>query len=150
MEQKFVKYLHDFFKIIIELYGFKIKEEINDGRYYMIEYSSKNFVIKIEKYFREFYLTLYKNDFLKQEINIFNLLDYLNRDFLPFEYFYEEFSDKNELEKYYIKQFNYLSKVVVDNFTTISNFFRSKDYELKIADLEKFMINKYPELFKRN
>ena len=57
MEKKFVKYIYEFFKKLSETYGFNIKTEINDDRNYMIEFSSKNFVIHIEKYFREFYVT---------------------------------------------------------------------------------------------
>jgi hypothetical protein len=62
----------------------------------------------------------------------------------------EYFREEKDIEECYKKQLNYLSKVVVDNFTTISNFFRNENFELKVADLEIFIINKYPELFKRN
>jgi hypothetical protein len=93
MEQKFIKHIYDFSKNLIEIYGFKIKEEINDGRYYMIEYSSIDFVIKIEKYFRELYVSLYRLSDPNNEINLFNLLEYLkqgNINVSKSEYFHKE------------------------------------------------------------
>jgi hypothetical protein len=49
-----------------------------------------------------------------------------------------------------LAKYNCLSKIVLDNFITINDFFNSNNYESKVAGLEKFIINKYPELFKRS
>jgi hypothetical protein len=78
MEQIFIKYIDIYFKKLIDEFDFSLKEQFNDGQSYFIEYSSMIFVIKIEKYFREFYATMYRLDDPKNEINLFNLLDYLN------------------------------------------------------------------------
>jgi hypothetical protein len=69
MEQKILTHIHEFFGHLVDVYGFEIRTELNEGQSFMIEYSSIDFVIKIEKYFREFYATLYKIDKLDKEIN---------------------------------------------------------------------------------
>ena len=77
MEQNIVGYINDLFKKLIDDYGFHKKNELNDGQSYSIEYSQNNFGIKIETYFREFYVSLYKESRPDYGINLFNLLEYL-------------------------------------------------------------------------
>lgn len=149
MDQIFIKYINTFFKKLSDILGLTVKDEFNDGQSYYIEYSSKTFVIKIEKYFLEFYATLYKLDDPKKEINLFNLLDYLNRDSgsKPTS---ESFHKEKDIEECYKKQLNQISTLIYDNYTAINGFFNSEDYESKTTDLRNYIINKYPELFKRN
>ena len=146
MDQKFIKYIHDFSKNLIEIYGFKIKEEINDGRYYMIEYSSIDFVIKIEKYFRELYVSLYKLSDPNNEINLFNLLEYLKQGSINVpksKYFHEE----KDIEECYRKQLMYISNVFYENFIAINEYFSSDNYALNVVDMKNFRKNKYPDLY---
>ena len=149
MEQVFIKDINTFFKKFIDVFGFTVKDEFNDGESYFIEYSSKTFVIKIEKYFREFYATLYRLDDFQEEINLFNLLDYLNQgsETKPTsEYFHKE---KN-IEECYKKQLNQISTLIYNNYAAINDFFNSEDYKSKIIDLNSYIINKYPKLFKKS
>jgi len=44
----------------------------------------------------------------------------------------------------------HISSTIYENFRAISDFFSSKNYELMVEDLEKFIMGKYPKLFKRN
>ncbi|GAA4314329.1 hypothetical protein [Compostibacter hankyongensis] len=144
MEQRFIKYTYGLFKRLIEVYGFQIKTELNEGQYYMIEYSSDNFIIKIEKYFREFYSTLYKIDKPDSEINLFNLLEYLkqgNAQVPKSEYFRKE---KN-IEECYKKQLAHISAVIYDNY----DFFHKKNYELKMMEFEKYWRKEHPEFYKK-
>lgn len=146
MEQKFIRYINKFFKKLIEVYGFKIKDQFNDGQSYRIEYSSKDFVIKIEKYFREFYVSLYKVNDPDNEINLFNLLDYLRQGDLNAprsEYFREE----KDLEECYRKQLNHISSVIYENYTLINDFFSDGNYESQVDKFEKYWKNKHPELY---
>jgi hypothetical protein len=145
VEQKFIKYIHDFSKSLIAIHGFKIKTEINDGRYYLIEYSSIDFVIKIEKYFRELYVSLYKLSDPNNEINLFNLLEYLKQgnNVPKSKYFHEE----KDLEECYRKQLMYISNVFYENFIAINDYFSSNNYALNIVDMKNFRKNKYPELY---
>ena len=147
MEKIYIKYVHEFFDKLIEKYGFKIKEELNDGRSYMIEYSSENFVIHIEKYFREFYVSLEAIDDADNGIDLFNLLEYLKRNFAEVpksEYFRKE---KNIDECYGI-QLNHITTTIYENYTLLNDFFSEGNYELKIAEFEEYWKNKHPELYK--
>ncbi len=148
MEQSFIKYIYGFFTSLIELYGFQIKTELNEGKSYMIEYSSGIFVIKIDKYFREFYATLYKRNKPDSEINLFNLLEYLKQDneqVPKSEYFRKE----KDLEESYKKQLNYISSVIYENYNLINDFFSSDDYEIKRTEFEKYWKNKHSEFYKK-
>ncbi|GGA92042.1 hypothetical protein [Puia dinghuensis] len=148
MDQKFLKYLYDSFTKLVEKYGFIKSTELNEEGVYSIEYSSDTFVIKLEKYRREFYVALYKTGYPDKGVNLFNLLSYLNQtssDVPESNYFKEE----KDLDECYKKQFNYISDTIYQNFDAINDFFKSGNHELKMVDIRKFMLSKYPELFKR-
>jgi len=148
MEQSFTKYIYEFFKPLIETYGFNIKKELNEGQSYMIEYSSDKFVITIEKYFREFYVSLYRIDKTDFEINLFNLLAYLKRgdSKVPKS---EYFTNEKDIEECYGKQLDFVSSVIYDNYLLLYDFFKIEDYELRIAEFEQYWKNKHPELYNK-
>lgn len=148
MEQSFIKFIYEFFKRLIEAYGFKIKTELNEDQSYLIEYSSKDFVIKIEKYFREFYASLYKLNKPDFEINLFNLLEYLKQgdsNIPKSEYFRKE----KDIEECYKKQLAHVSSVIYDNYNLINDFFSDDHYEINVIEFEKFWKNKHPEFYKK-
>ena len=147
MEQNFVKYIHEFFEKLVEHFQFKIKKELIQEQSYVIEYISKNFVIKIEKYFREFYARLYEINDLNNEINLFNLLEYLNQGSINV-FKSEYFRNEKNLEECYRKQLEHISSAAYTNFFLINDFFSQDKYKLKIADFEKYWKNKHPELYK--
>lgn len=148
MEQIDIKYIHEFFEKLIEIYGFRIKTELNEEQYYMIEFCSKDFVFKIDQYFREFYATLYKIDTPNNEINLFNLLEYLKQgdSKVPTS---EYFRKEKDIKQCFRKQFNHLSSVLYENYTLINDFFNDKNYELNVVEFEKYWKNKHPELYKK-
>lgn len=149
MGQDFVKYIHEFFEKLIDSHDFQIKKELNEGQSYMIEYSSRVCVIRIEKYFLEFYMTLYKINKPDGEIELFNLLDYLKRgdEQVPkSEYFRKE----KDIEQRYRKQLAYMSSVIYDNYDLIIDFFNEDRYELNIIEFEKYWRNKHPEFYKKS
>lgn len=148
MEQVFIKYINTFFKKLIDIFGFTVKDEFNDSQSYFIEYSSETFVIKIEKYFREFYATLYRLDNPQKEINLFNLLDYLNRG-NESKSTRVSFLKEKDIEECYRKQLNEISTLIYDNHQAINDFFKSENFESRATELRNYVINKYPELFKR-
>lgn len=148
MEQNFIKYISEFFKKLIEVYGLQIETELNEGQSYMIEYSSGIFVIKIEKYFREFYATIYKLNKSDSEINLFNLLEYLKQfdTQVPKS---EYFRNEKDIEECYKKQLNHISEVIYKNYNLINDFFSGNDYELKMIEFEKYWKDKHPALYKK-
>ncbi|WP_256005055.1 hypothetical protein [Pedobacter deserti] len=143
MKQNFIQYIYELSKRLIEAFGFQIKTELNEGESYMIEYSSGNYVIKIEKYFREFYATLYKLNKPDKEINLFNLLEYLRQSDAQ-DIKSEYFRDEIDIEECYKKQLNHISGVLYENYNLIDDFFCGNDYELKMAEFEKYWRNKHP------
>ncbi len=149
MEQSFVKYSNEPFGRLIEIYGFKIKAELNEGESYMIEYNSKDFVIKIENYFREFNTSLYKINRPDDEINLFNLFEYLIQgdDNIPkSEYFRKE----KDIQECYRKQLNHTSSVIYENYGLISDFFSDNNYELKMIEFKMYWSNKYPKFYNKS
>jgi len=146
MEQNFVNYIHELFRNLIEVHNFKIKIELNENQSYMIEFISANFVIKIEKYFREFYVSVYKIDNLDSEVSLYNLLEYLMQgvENIPKS---EYFRNEKDTEGCFKKQLKHISTVIYDNYTILNDFFRNDDFELKIVDFEKYWKAKHPCLY---
>jgi len=147
MERKFPKYLYESFSRLIDKYGFIKSAEVKEENVYSIEYYSDVFVIKLEKYFREFYVSLFKTGYPDNGVNLFNLLNYLNTassDTAKSKFFEEE----KDLDERYKMQFNYIVDTIDENFPAINDFFNSGDYKTKMGEIRKFMIKKYPNLFK--
>jgi len=149
MEHSFIEHVNNSFSKLAEKHGLRKVNELNDGQSYYIEYLSNKFVIKIEKYRREFYTTLYKANNIDSGVNLFNLLCYLNQESsnIPKS---EYFTDDSNLEECYKKQMNYISDMIYENFDIINDFFNDVDFDLRFAEIEKFMLNKYPNLFNVN
>lgn len=148
MEQSFIKYIYEFFKRLVEVYGFKTKSELKEEQSYMIEYSSGCFVIKIEKYFREFYSTLYKINKPNSEINLFNLMEYLKQgsaETPSSDYFRKE----KDIEECYRKQLAHISTVIYENFDLLTDFFNDAKYELNVIEFEKYWKSKHPEFYSK-
>lgn len=147
MKHEILKYLYEAFAKLEKNYGFQRSNEFNDEQSYSVEYSSDIFVIKLEKYRREFYSILFKTGHPDDAINLFNLLTFLDAGSDPstFNYFVEE----KDLEENYYKQFKEISDIVDNNFVQINDFFKSKNYRSKLREIDKFMQNRNPNLFKK-
>lgn len=147
MAQIFEKYIGCFFEKLMKVYSFKIKSEINEGQTYMIEYSSTDFVIKIEKYFREFYVTLYKVNDESNEINLFNLLEFVKQKDLNISKS-KYFPTGKNLEECYKVQLKYMSTVIYDHYDIIIDFFCNGNYKSRLAEFNKYWQDKHPELYR--
>jgi hypothetical protein len=142
MTQHFTKYIYNFFNRLIESYEFIILEENDKEQSYFIKYASKNIVIQIEKYFREFYVTIYKIGDQDKQINLSNLLEFLNK--YPLDAPSDKFFHKEkDLEECYKKQLSFISSLIYDNLTDINDFFISEDYDIKMEHIEKIMMKKW-------
>ena len=142
MDIEVIEYIDNSFKWLFEMHNFKSVEKINEGQSFLIELGSKEFVIALESYRREIYCTLSKKNDPELKINLFNLLDYFTKD-------NSNIARTNYFNQSYKKQIEYLSDVIYDNFTDISNFFNQDKLENRFAEIREFIINKYPDLFKR-
>ena len=144
MNQDVIYYIHKSFEMLTTTHGLSMVNEINEDGYYMVEYGSKDFVIEIEKYYRELYVSVYKINKSEDGVNLFNLLDYLKQDFADkpkSNYFAKEIS----LEESYRKQISYIITTLFENYLLVKDFFKSND---RMDDFEKYWKNKHPELYK--
>ena len=142
MDNEVLEYIDTSFKWLFEMHNFKRVEKINEGQSFLIELRSKEFVVVLESYRREIYCTLSKKNGPDSKINLFNLLDYFEKD-------NSNTARTNYFNQSYKKQIEYLSDVIYDNFADISNFFNQDKLEIRFAEIREFIINKYPNLFKR-
>ena len=149
MNHKILEYIKICSKSILEGGHFYLKKEVDIGQTYFIVYRSKNFDLKIEKYFKEFQVTLYRVDDFQNEISLYNLLNFLNININNFPKS-KIFQREQDSEKNYKQQLNEIFIMLFENYIIIDNFFNCTDFELKLIELKKFIISKNPELFKRS
>jgi hypothetical protein len=146
MYQELISYAKLCFTNLVKVHEFQYRTDLIDSSSFIMEFDSKIFNIKIEKYRNEFYTTLCKINYPNDEINLYNLLDYIfktdNNDRV-FSNYFDEFTD---FESYKL-QIKYISDLIYDNFNAINNFFNNEDYMFKYEDLRKFIIMKYPDIF---
>jgi hypothetical protein len=147
MEKETLDYINECFAELVRKFGFRKVDEFNDGQQFWIEFRSDVFGIRLEKYRQELYPTLYKIGFPEDEINLFNLLRFLNVHSSGFEYSRRDIIGKEELNAYYREQVEEISTAIYKSFAAISVFFARDDFKLEVAKLREFMIDKYPELF---
>jgi hypothetical protein len=148
MKQEIVQYLHDCFAILVDKYGFAKLVEFNDEHSYSIEYGSKTFLIRIDKYYREFYVIVSKPGASYTGVNLYNLLDYQFRNSSQKD-ISNYFSEEKNIDECLKKQLAYISTAIVDNFDTIHLFFNDENYAAKLQEITQFMLHTYPNLFKR-
>jgi hypothetical protein len=147
MEERYLNYIREFFNKLIEIYGFKIEMELKEGQSYAIVFASINFAIKIEKYFREFNVTLYKLNDQDNGVELFNLLEYIKQgtENIPESDYYR---NEKDIDECFRKQLKYISNVIYENYQFINDYFNNNNYESNIVELNRFRRNKYPELYK--
>lgn len=141
------KYADDFFNTLILKFGFKVKSETVSDEFYLMEYVSESYVIKLEKYFRELYTTVYSLSRQDKEVNLFNLLEFLKQNDAEVpdsNYFRKE---KN-LEECYKKQLTHISSIIYDNLDLLNDFFSKDKVERNILELDSYWKSKYPELYR--
>jgi len=94
----------------------------------LVEYVSERYVINIEKYYREFYPSVYSLSDQGNEINFFNLLRFLkqNDSNAPKSDFFRK--EKN-IEEIYKKQLNHISSVIYGSLNLLDIFFSKDKYE---------------------
>jgi hypothetical protein len=147
VEQGVIKYLHEVFNKLIETYGFKIKTESNEGRFYLIEYTSTNFEIEIQQYFREFYISIFRTGKPNSAINLFNLLGYLRRaegKVIESEFFRKE----KDLDECLKKQLQFAASMIYENHTILNDFFFDENFDKRFSLFDAYWKNKHPEFYK--
>ncbi len=149
MNKKILKHIDICFSKLIKKHGFVKRNEVNTKDDYSIEFWSDTFMLKIEKYRRDFQPTLFSSTFKDKGISLFNLFRFLEIKFSEFNYYHNELSGEKELEEYYKKQISYISDLLYKNLSLIQGFFDKPNFKSRLADINAFMIKEYPYLFKK-
>ncbi|QYJ68234.1 hypothetical protein [Flavobacterium litorale] len=141
------KYTDAFFGALITKFNFNVKNEMISDESYLVEYASENYVIRIEKYNREFYPTVYSINDLDNKINFFNLAGFLNQsdsNTPKSEFFRKE----KEIEECYKKQLNHISNAIYSHLHLLDYFFSEDKYNKNVLKFHRYWKNKHPELYK--
>lgn len=147
MNDETLNYFYECFNFLVKDYGFVKARLINGGNDFLVDFSSANFTVRIEQYWQEFYISVYKDDEHDGRADLYNLLDYVNPSSKENPTF-KSFDGEKNLDERFKMQFRYMAEVLSHNFDTVNDFFVTGNYKAKMADMTKFMINKYPHLFK--
>lgn len=127
------------------------KVENYDDQYRESIHFESDFVgVRLERYHYEIYATVYRTGDRENQVNLFNLLEFLNVDFERFIYSSDPVNEHGGIDKYARKQLLNIAKAVHENQSRIRDFFKDERYASNIADVRQFMINNYPQLFVRN
>lgn len=140
------KYVYDCFTELVKNFGLTKSNEVDENDNWLIEYKATSFYIKLEKYRREIYTTLFRHDDPEGEINLFNLLQFLNQNEAK-KIESNFFEDETDLEECFKKQLSHISTTISTHFHSIETFFNSEDFTTKKIELNNFMKQQYPELF---
>ncbi len=141
------KYTNDYFGALISKFGFEIKSEFISDESYLMEYISESYVIKMEKYHREFYPSVYFLFDRDNEINFFNLLGFLKQgssDIPKSEFFRKE----KDIGECYRKQLNHISIAIYDSLDLLNGFFSKENYKKNALEFHSYWKSKHPELYR--
>jgi hypothetical protein len=140
------QYVCDYLSFLISKYGFSKGKEIYDDQSLSIEIRSNTFVVKIEKYRREIYITLFRPGYDENEIHLFNLIQYLfQKDNVSSNYF----SEIEDLAECYRRQIENSSTALKKYYEDIFHFFNVDDFRSQLEEVNRYMQERYPELYKR-
>lgn len=146
MDTKVKQFLHETFSELETKYGYTVAEEYDNNSTYFIDYQSCMLTLELTAYHHEFSATLLKKD-IEQGVALFNLLDYLGCDisWRGISHFPKEGTDLNERYK---AQLIYLADIIHKNIDLINEFFSRTDIKEQFSEMTRFVVKKYPNLFK--
>jgi hypothetical protein len=135
------------FAPFVDKHGLTQLGEVSDGETYSIEYASDVLVIRLERYRDGLLPSLYKAGFAHKRVGLFNLVAYLtNPQNSPVA---DYFPDEQDLSERLRKQTTHIAATLERYWTSIVQFLSTSTYLAKVAEVEAFVIGKYPEVFKR-
>ena len=143
MDGKLKSLVSQVFTEFNETNGFELKISSEKG---FIEFESELFTVKLERYRDELYVYLYK--YGSDEINLFNLVNYLHQGTLS-EVRSNYFRREEYIESRWKSQARYIVEVLNKNFEEIRKFYRARDYHQLVKDVEAFVVRSNPDLFQK-
>jgi hypothetical protein len=145
---KIAEQMDKHFGFLINDFKFIKKEEsFEKTKLVSITFENPIMGIFLEVYFTEIYMHVYKCTYPEEKINIYNLLNFLNRDSkkcIKSKYFKNE---KNKTKRIYL-QIEWLSNLLKNNFDLIREFISDEHYYRHLSEITKYVLHQNPGLFK--
>ena len=147
-KENIVKWTDKCFSFLLEEKGFrKVKEKYIDDSFGII-YVSDKLRIRLESYRCEIYVYISKLNDQDNEANLFAVLEFLN------EYTHKiqqsnYYSDQNNLHERARLQLEWISESIRENLDAIYSFFVLEDTQNNIKNLREFLIQKHPDLYRK-
>lgn len=145
MQQKYINQVQISFNYLIADHGFLKGGEVNSGDIYFSVYESLSFCVKVEKYRKDFYITLFRPAMPELEIELFNLLSFLSRKGEKTLKSISRDKGKDPIRK----QVTTLAGTLLSNLEIIRLFFMDSSFEERVDELRSELIKMNPDLFKR-
>jgi len=149
MNCEILNIVNQYFNVFVDKYGFYPISQKNENSDCSIEYACKTFVISLETYRHEVYAALYRTCDSNNRISLFNLIAFLaspSSNVPEANFFFMEL----DVEQRYRKQLAHIASTLESYLPEITKYFSAEDYIKKKAEAQKFVMNKYPGLFKRH
>ncbi len=146
MQEDTVRYINDCFQNLVEEFGFVKQNEVNEDQTYFVVFSTRTFAVKVVKYWRELYAWLHRVDHPDDEIDLHNLLEYLNQDSSNVPK-YNFFVDEVDLQECYRKQIELIASTISDCFPQLDEFFNREEYDSELERISRFVVEGNPDLF---
>lgn len=143
--QDFVK---EHFSFLEEDFEFALIKEEYDEQYFEMIYQSEHVRIKIQRYRQELYLQITSTTEPEGWVDFFNIVEYLNHN-KAIRVDYNFYPEINDLQIRYEKQIKWLAQVFREYYLSVKPFCDSRNYRENQARLREFLINRYPNFFKR-
>jgi len=147
MSSRISQFVDESFKKLVEEFGFRKTEELDEGQSYNVKFQSDAIIIEIEKYFREFYDNVSGIDDPDAGVAVYNLLSYLMRESGNAPPQPNYFKEEKNLDDCFRKQLNYIAQTILTNLEAITGFFKNEKYKEERIKLHNYLKEKNPQLY---
>lgn len=145
-KDQLLKAVREHFAFLIHKRGFKLCETSPDDESFALEFTSKVFDIRIEKYRREIYAYVRKHSCADDDINLFTLVQYLHRDEAD-QPSSNYFSGVKDLDDSLRMQTRWIAETIRCHWTEIEQFFLSSELDKNREQINAYVMTQHPELF---
>jgi hypothetical protein len=139
-------YINKYFKFLLEQFDFEKSNEKCDEQYYEVKFHAHDMSIRLEKYRREVYVYLSKPSKADEELNLFSLIEYLDRN-IEESVKSNYFLGVKDLNECYRLQIEWLATVLKMYLPKARTFFLDKFYSKNFTAFSDFVIKKHPDLY---
>jgi hypothetical protein len=145
-KDQLLKAVHEHFAFLIHKREFKLCDTSSDDESFALEFISKVFDVKLEKYRREIYAYVRKHGCADDEINLFALVQYLHRDEAaqPSSNYFPAVKDLDDSLR---MQTRWIAETFRCHWREIEQFFLSSELDKNLERINAYVMTQHPELF---